>query len=244
MNKHFLLLIREKIGVILMGGVFLGALSFLFLVVSEKNFKVNTDYLIVQNQTGNQDFYTLVKSSEYIAKVFGEAIYSELFIDEVIKTGKVNSELLPFDKKKRLKNWNKIVKINRDHTAGIINIAVLHDDQREALAVSEGIAEVFKSKSYLFRGHGQDIDIRILSGPILEKNPGLKNIVLVILGGFLTGIMLMLFWIYFRQNNLASASGEKLSLSADGASEQRGNFRVSENGEDNEYEKSLEYFGR
>ena len=73
-----------------MGAVLVGAFSFLFLVLVEKNFRVVTEYLIVQNPgVGTQDFSSLSKSVEYTGKVMSEAIYSELFVDELIKTGKV-----------------------------------------------------------------------------------------------------------------------------------------------------------
>ena len=64
--NNFLLLMKKNIGFIALGGILLGSLSFLFLVINEKNFKVQTDFLIVQNQNEGQDYYTLSKSAEYL----------------------------------------------------------------------------------------------------------------------------------------------------------------------------------
>ena len=122
--NQILPLIRLKLAGIIMFGLLVAAFSFLALVVKEKNFKVNTAYLIVQNQGLNEDYYTLSKSAEYVGKVLGEGIYSELFIDEVLKTGKVNPEFLPFDKKEKMKEWGKNVEVRRNPDLGIMSIEV------------------------------------------------------------------------------------------------------------------------
>jgi hypothetical protein len=52
------------------------------------------------------------------------------------------------------------------------------------------------TKNYLFRGK-VNLDVRVLSGPITEKNPSLSEIALVIFGGFLLGILFRIFYLYF-----------------------------------------------
>ncbi|MCX6765953.1 MAG: hypothetical protein NT136_03270, partial [Candidatus Moranbacteria bacterium] len=194
---QFIALIKQKAGVIILAGIFVAALSFLGAVVTQKNFKVSTDFLVVQNQNGPQDYYSLSKSAEYLGNVLSESIYSELFIDEVVKTQKVNQEFLPFDKKDRLKTWSRMINVKRNSQLGILSVEVLGNDQRETLAVAEGISEVLAKKSYLFRGSGQNIDVRVLSGPIAEKNPSFSIIILVILAGFIIGILVAFVWTYY-----------------------------------------------
>ena len=196
--NNFLLLMKKNIGFIALGGILLGSLSFLFLVINEKNFKVQTDFLIVQNQNEGQDYYTLSKSAEYLGNVLGESVYSELFVDEIVKTGKVDSEFLPFDKKERMKEWSKMVNVNRNPQLGMITVSVLNNNQKTASDISDGIAEVLTKKNYLFRGNGQDIEVRILTGPIVEKNPSFLNLFLVIVGGFLIGAILSIAWLYYK----------------------------------------------
>lgn len=197
-NNQFLSIIKQNIGIIALTGILVGSLSFFFLVLNEKGFKVQTDFLIVQNQNEGQDYYTLSKSAEYLGNVLGESIYSELFIDEVINTGKVSNTFLPLDKKERMKEWGKMVNVTRNPQLGMIGIAVLNDNQKTASNVSDGIGEVLTKKNYLFRGNGQDIEVRILTGPIIEKNPSFTNLFLVIVGGFLIGSMLSIFWMYYK----------------------------------------------
>ena len=190
--------LRQKLGIMILVGVLIAALSFLFLVMSQKNFRVSTDFLVVQNQTTGQDYYSLSKSAEYIGRILGESVHSEAFINEVVKTEKVNSEFLPFDKKKKLDEWSRRVQIKRSQQLAILSIDVLANDQREAVNISDAVAEVLTQKNNLFRGGDQNIEVRILSGPIVEKNPSLSNLAAVIIGGLLVGILISFVWFYFR----------------------------------------------
>lgn len=201
MQSHQVLaLLKKKSPSIIFLGMLVATLSFWILLMKEENFKVSTDYLIVQNNSSNQDYYTLSKSSEYIGKVLKEGTYSELFIDEVIKTGKVNSEFLPFNKKDKLEQWSKKVQVNLNQELGIINVYVFDDNQKQAQSISEAVSEVMTKKNNLFRGEGQDMEIKIMSGPVTEKNPSIANIVAVLVAGFVLGIMIMSLWYIIKED--------------------------------------------
>lgn len=217
-NNQILAVLKKNIGTMALFGVLVAALSFAVLTMKEKNFKVGTDYLIVQNQASTQDFYTLSKSAEYIGKILNEGIYSELFIDEVVKTGKVNAEFLPFDKKEKLKSWSNTVAVGLNPDLGIISVRVFDNDQKQALAISQAVAVVLTTKSNLFYGEGQNINVKILSGPVLEKNPSMGNIAAASIGGFVLGMMLGAFWIVSkesrRKRDSFSHSSEAMSSSS------------------------------
>lgn len=238
-NQIMALIKRKTTGIILFG-IFVAALSFLVLVVKEKNFRVSTDYLIVQNQTGNQDFYTLSKSAEYVGKVLNEGIYSELFANEIAKTGKINAEFLPFDKKEKLKEWSKMIGVSRNPDLGIISVAVFDNDQKQALSISEAVSEVLNTKNSMFLGEGQNINIKILSGPIIEKNPTIANISATAIGGFILGIMISALWIVLKESKRKRKIFSQPKISGNPSTqdrmEQAGNF-LSED----EYRESLKY---
>ena len=211
---YILALMKEKRGAIITAGLLLAALSFLFLIVSEKKFKVNSDFLVVQNAAGSQDIYTLAKSAEYMGKVLNEAVYSELFIDAVEKTGKVNPEFLPFEKKDRLKEWSKIVKVSRNGDLGIISVQSFYDDSKQAMAISNAVAEVLTTKNNLFRGEGQSIEVRVLSGPVIERNPAPLDIAIAMLGGFFFGMLLMAIRVYYVNEKYYTAPQPNFDLQA------------------------------
>ena len=198
-NNEIMLTIKSNFSSIVLSGIFLAAFSFGFLMFSEKNFKVNTDFLIVQNQTGSQDAYTLSKSAEYMGKVLSESIYSELFINEAIKTGKMDSNILPSNKKEKIKDWGQMINVNRNSELGVVSVQIFNNDQKKALGVADAIAQVLTEKNNLFRGDGQNIEVKILSGPVWETNPSIANIVLVISGGFLIGLLLGFMKAYYAE---------------------------------------------
>ncbi len=188
---------RQKIGTLLLFGFLVAALSFLFLVVSQKSFKASTDYLVVP--TGGEDskdFYSVFKSAEYVNRVLGEVVYSELFIDQVVKTGEVNSEFLPFDRKERLQEWGQMVKVGGKFQYGIVSFEVFANSQKEAVQISNAIAKVMENGGSVLQDKA-DLHVQILTGPIWEKNPSVKEIVAVVVGGFLVGVILSAMWAYY-----------------------------------------------
>ena len=181
--------------------------SFAFLLLSQKKYKVETSYLIVQSQSAGQDFYTLSKSAEYLGKILGESVYSELFIDEVVRTQKVRSEFLPFERAEKLEYWSEMVRVSRNAEVGIITVDVYNDSQKDAMNISQAISDVLTNKNSLFRGDGQNVEVKILSGPIWQNNPSVINVVLTTGGGFVLGFFLMGMIAYYRKLQAVSREG-------------------------------------
>src|SRR3989344_1591115 len=170
-SRQLFALLRAKFGSMLVLGLFLAAISFVGLIFFEKPYQSSMDFLVVQTNGQTKDFYTQFKSSEYLGKVLSEAIFSERFINAVVETGKVNTEFLPFDKKDRLKTWSQTVFVKNNLELGIISVTE------------------------------KSVDIRILSGPILERNPTTSEIFKVVLGGFFAGLFLTGVWLIVRNEN-------------------------------------------
>lgn len=189
--SSLLTLLRHKLGILFLGGVLCAAVAFASTMVLSTRFQSSMDFLVVQSNAQGQDFYSLFKSSEYLSKVLSEAIYSERFIDAVMETGKINGQFLPANKKDRLDAWREMVTVQKNLELGVLSVTVKHDNDRDAARVMSSISEVLIEKNSLFRsGDEKSVEIRVLSGPILETTPTLKKILLVLGGGFLSGILL------------------------------------------------------
>lgn len=192
-------LLGEKKGSLLLAGIFVAAVSFFAVTVLSPRFKVTTDYMVVQTNTQSQDFYSLFKSSEYLGKVLSESIWSERFINAVIETGKVSKEFLPMDKSERLKAWRSMVSVEKNIELGMISVTVKSDTDREAGKVMQAVSDVLITKNVEFRGGDEKaVEIRILSGPITERNPAPKELIAIVALGFLAGVSLMAFRITLR----------------------------------------------
>ncbi len=193
----FLKLIKNKIGSIVLFGLIFSLCSFYAFIFTEKRYETKTDFLIVQDQMENQDFYSISKSAEYLGGVLSEAVYSSVFIEELKKTGKVDNAYFPVIERDLMKKWKKSIEIEKSPNLGILKVKVYDNNKDVAVGVSQGISEIMTTKNYLFRGK-VNLDVRILSGPITEKNPSLGKILLVVLSGFLLGIMIKIMHIYYR----------------------------------------------
>ncbi len=192
-------LLGEKKGGLLLAGIFVAAVSFFAVTALSPRVKVTTDFMVVQTNMQSQDFYSLFKSSEYLGKVLSESIWSERFINAVIETGKVSKEFLPFDKSERLKAWRGMVSVEKNIELGMISVTVKSDTDREAGKVMQAITDVLITKNVEFRGGDEKaVEIRILSGPITDRNPSPKELVVIIALGFLVGVSMMSFRIILR----------------------------------------------
>ncbi len=204
-NQNIFALLRSKFGALVIVGLLFGALSFFGLMVTEKPFQTKMDFLVVQSNANNQDFYTLFKSSEYLGKILSEAVYSDRFIDALVETGKVNKEFLPFDKQERLATWSKMVTVNKNLELGIISVTVSGDRERDVARIMDGIAQVLTERNSLFRsGDEKSVEIRILSGPILEQSPNVAKILKVVLLAFVAGFLLSAFFVIAREESRAT----------------------------------------
>jgi hypothetical protein len=105
----------------------------------------------------------------------------------------MNPDFLPQDKIKRLKVWSDTVKTEKNANIGIVHLEVFAGTQKQAMDISSAVLSVLANKSSLFLGQGQNVEVKILSGPIWEKNPSLGNLILAT-GGACISFILIFIW--------------------------------------------------
>jgi capsular polysaccharide biosynthesis protein len=200
-------LLKANFWTMFLFGILVATIAFFITIAVLPYYRSSSDFLVVQTSQNNQDFYTQFKSSEYLGKVLGEAIYSESFINAVIGTGKIGGESLPFDKKSRLDQWQKMVHVNKNLELGVIQVSVSGNDQKEITKISEGISDVLINQNSLFRGGNPDsVQIRVLSGPIVEKTPTMETLAKILLSSFAAGFLVSVLYFF------AKAEKRKMNL--------------------------------
>ncbi len=211
-SESVLSVARRSLGSLLLAGLLAGSLAFFALVFFSKHFKVTTDFLVVQTGASqSQDFYSMLKSSEYLGKVLSQSVGSEKFIGAVVETGGVDGNFLPGNPKDRLETWEKMVKVTNNPDVGTLHIEVFGDSDRDTLRVAQAVGQVLTEKNILFRsGDEKSVEIRTLSGPIVEKNPDMERMILVSSAGILFGTTLFLLFALMR----AERRSRELFLSA------------------------------
>lgn len=205
-------LLKRKLGTLILMGLLGASVAFFLLMFTTPHYRGTSEFLVVQSGGGNQDFYSQFKSSEYLSKVLAEAIQSESYINAVIETGKVSPALLPVDKKDRLEAWGKMVTVKKNLELGVIEIKVEGDNQKNVTAVMEGVTDVLVNKNTLFRGgNPESVQIKTLSGPIMEKVPGMGLVIKTILAGFVAGLLIALLVIFIK-NQKRSLTANRLNI--------------------------------
>lgn len=196
---NFLALLSEKKGSIFLFGFFVAAAVFFVETAISPRYAVRTDFMVVQ-VAGSQDFYTLFKSSEYLGKVLSESMYSERFINAVIETGKVSAQgFLPTDKRERLTKWREMVSVEKNLELGMLSVTVKSDTEREAAKTMEALSDVLINRNTEFRGGDEKaVEVRVLSGPITDRNPTPRELLILSLIGFLAGAFVRATWIVLK----------------------------------------------
>lgn len=181
----------------LLGGL-IAALTFVFSLNTNYPYKATVKVLIVQDQLGTQDYYSLTKSAEYLGTILEEAVYSTTFIDIVRETESVDKNLLPTGRKEQLKKWKNIVKFDKSSGLGILTVNVFGNKKEDSYKLAQVIADILQHKNYLFRGK-TNVDVRLLSDVIIDRNPDLKTLILATTGGFVLGFILSIIFFYYKR---------------------------------------------
>lgn len=196
---NFLALLWEKKGSIFLFGFFVAAAAFFIETAISPRYAVRTDFMVVQS-SGSQDYYTLFKSSEYLGKVLAESMYSERFINAVLETGKVSAQgFLPNDKRARLSAWRSMVHVEKNIELGMLAVTVKADTEREASKTMDALSDVLINRNTEFRGgDAKAVEVRVLSGPITDRNPTPKALIMLSVIGFLAGAFVRATWLMLR----------------------------------------------
>lgn len=195
--KAFFRLLKNKAGAIVLLGLIIALFSFYAFIFTQKRYQVKTDFLIAQKQDSALDFYTASKAVEHLEGVLNEAIYSGIFINELKNDENIDALYFSADEMTALNDWKKTVKIERDAKLGIMKIRVFDNNKDVALGVSQGIANVLINKNEFFGGK-TDTEVKIMSGPIIQKNPNVASIIVVVFGGFAVGALFEILYLYLR----------------------------------------------
>ena len=139
-------------------------------------YRSSMELIILQRYAFARDAYTASRSIEYLSNVFGEVVFSQSFIDDVLASGfRIENKFSP-EPGKRKKQWKRIVssRVNRD--TGTISIAVLHRSPDQAQQIAQAILHVLNTNGDNYHGEGDRVTIRTLDAPFVASRPAQPNI--------------------------------------------------------------------
>lgn len=187
-KKSMVTIIRESLARGLFLGVLIAMLGVTGTFIFRDHYQASVDFMISSSQDG-QDYYTATRSAEYMSRVLGEVLYSERFIQDLVDTGKVDVGFLPVNKKDRLESWSKILTVKKNAELGFMRISVSGKSDRDVSRMAQAVMDVLdKEQDTLFGNTGNKVSIRLLSGPIIERNPSLSDLSFIIIASILFGM--------------------------------------------------------
>ncbi len=202
MDSRLIFFLQKHYKNSIMVGLLFAAFGFFFIILFDRGSVARADFILVQPNVSNQDFYTSFKSAEYLSKVLGQAVTSERFMQASLDTGKMDESILPSaaNMSDRLTAWSRMVSVNRNDSLGMISLQVKGKTDREAYKTMQAATQVFTEQNAMFRGGDEkSIEVRLLSGPIVKPTPEPQTLVLFVLGTFVFGFLVASVAFYLRE---------------------------------------------
>lgn len=197
-TRYILAQIKERIWNIILVGLFISFCFGFFLVLSQPSYRADTAFLITFKDATEKDYYTVSRSAEYVGKALAEVVVSERFLDTAIEAGLMSPTGFSADKKERLKQWTEMVSVSRGADFGFLNIRVFGDTSRATQRTAKAVTDILTTKTRDFLGETANVEMKILSGPIVERSPTFFELLFAALGGFILGATVYIFLLLLR----------------------------------------------
>lgn len=207
-TRYILAQIKEKTKNIVLIGLVVAVCFSSFLIFSQSPYRADTAFLITFKDSTEKDYYTVSRSAEYVGKALTEVVVSERFLDTAIRDGLVSSGNFSTDKKDRLKQWSEMVSVSRGADFGFLNVRVFGNTSMSTQRTAKAITEILTTKTANFLGDTANVEMKVLSGPIVERNPTFSELTLAAIGGFILGATLQVFFLLFRLSGKLHESEE------------------------------------
>lgn len=215
--QEFLHLIRKKsqtiILIVIMAIVFTTTITLLLPL----RYEAKSRLLITQN-TGTSDAYTLSRSNEYLGNLFSQVIESSSFLDNTLSSN-YNVDKTYFEKEtsKKMKLWKNTVAAKTYSDSGIIEINIYHTSPYQAQQIALAVNDVMINKGQMYHGGGDNIKINIIDQPIVSSYPVKPNLPTNLLLATILSFIFSLFYVYLlpeKEYDLKLFKSEKDKIKA------------------------------
>ena len=208
----FMRIIRTNAKSIILAGFLVAVLAFAVSAFITPKYETLSSILVIQKQPEDKvDAFSAAKSAEYLSNIFSKIIFTDSFIEDVLKSPVGVKNQYSSDKEERKKEWERKVKVKKVNNTGIIEIAVYDPSRLESQKISQAIVGNISANHMKYHGGGDKITVSPIDGPTISKNP-VPNVWLNALLGFLMGILGFSGYLYFK-NDFFSQGNEDYPFS-------------------------------
>lgn len=199
MQDNFLKIAKKNWEIILIFPLILGFLSFAISAFLPVKYSSEVKILVIQKQPNDKvDAFSAAKSAEYLGDVLARMIYTDSFIEDVKNSSPEIKWNFSPSSEKRKKEWEKEIDVKKINNTGILEIEILNPSKSEAKKISEAIANNFINNGKKYHGGGDNVEIKLVDGPIVSDFQAFPNILLNILFSFVIGLVGSLSWLYYK----------------------------------------------
>ena len=158
----FIKLLKRKKGTLFSLVFIIIILSIGFSLLSPLKYGAKSRLLVVQN-TGGVDPYTVSKSNEYLGNLFSQVAYSGSFYNLVISSPfDIDKNYFSGDYNKQMKTWGKTIATKTIADTGIIEINIYHQNPYQAQQIALAVNDILINKNSNYQGGGESIKVNII----------------------------------------------------------------------------------
>lgn len=171
-------------------------LVIIFSLLGGLKYGAKSKLLVVQN-TGSSDSYSISRSNEYLGNLLSQVVYSGSFFNLAINNPnyKINQDYFSNNYNDRLKIWRKTVSTKTISDTGIIEVNVCHPIPDQARLISLAISDILINKNANYHG-GSGVVVSILDQPIVSDYPDQPNLALNFILSAILGLFISLIFVY------------------------------------------------
>jgi len=190
-------------------------LGLIISLIQTPKYKSSSKLLVIFSQE-NMSPYTSAQTSNYIAGILEEVIYSDSFMNNVLKSNFNLEDNFGFNQEDRMKNWKKMVKPRLQDNKGIIEINVYHQDREQANNFAQAISYTMITNHSIYHGSGNDVSVKMIGSPTASEKWDQPNILQNLLLSLVAGIFIAItFVIIFPEQELINFIFGKKIVSKD-----------------------------
>ncbi len=195
--SKFVLDVIKKWQLVLYISLMLSAVTFFVSTAIAPKYRSDITVLITQKDA---DVLTASQNAEYLSDVFEKVLYTESFMRGVLKSDAEIKREFSGDAKKRIKEWAAEIQTEKVGSSGILKIVVFDPRSEDSYKIATGIVNNFKENRTEYFGEKDEVEIKILDGPISSSKVAYPDIKLNTALGFFVGVIGSLMIILFFED--------------------------------------------
>lgn len=193
-------IIKENWQKILLSALFLSAIALFISLIPDREYRSEAKILIVQKHDSSLDSYTAIRSSERIAELLSQVIYTDSFMRQILMIipNDLTSKLFSADDREARKSWQKKIAIRVQPNSNMLDVSVYDKSRQQAREIVSAISYILINRGANYHG-GENVVIKEVDSPLDSRYPARPNILLNLSLAFVVGLFSSIGFFYYQK---------------------------------------------